>query len=285
MKICDKEITIEGGIIKVARLSEEWYEDLEDPVTLIKNLKTKGVKADLFTFWQRLPETEPKYTYFKEWDSIAAIDIKSYDNWWKNQINAKTRNVIRKAEKKGVTIREAEFNDEFVMGMTSIFNEAPIRQGKPFWHYGKSFDTVKKEFSRYLFREDLIGAYYKGELIGFIMLAYAGKYAITGQIIAKIEHRDKAPVNALIAKAVKICADKNLSHLVYAKWDTGTLGNFKRHNGFEKIDLPRYYVPLSAMGRIILKLKLHHGFAGMIPDNIKQLIKNNRMKRYRKTKS
>ena len=143
-----------------------------------------------------------------EWDDIAVLPVKSYDDWWSKQIKSRTRGLIRKAEKEGVVVREAEFNDDFVRGMVSIFNESAIRQGKPFWHYGKDFETVKREFSRYLFREDLIGAYYNDELIGFIMLAYAGPYAITGQIISKLAHRDKAPNNALLAKAVEICDRK-----------------------------------------------------------------------------
>ena len=69
--------------------------------------------------------------------------------------------------------------------MTSIFNETPIRQGRPFLHYGKDFETVKREFGRFLFREEIFGAYVGEELVGFIMLADAGRYAYLGQIISK----------------------------------------------------------------------------------------------------
>ena len=73
------------------------------------------------------------------------------------QIKAVTRNLVRKAEKKGVEVRIARYDDDFVRGMTQIFNEAPVRQGRLYWHYGKDFETVKRQFSRYLFREDLLG--------------------------------------------------------------------------------------------------------------------------------
>ena len=36
-------------------------------------------------------------------------------------------------------------------------------------------------------------------------------------IIAKIKHRDKAPMNALVAKAVEICAENKIPYLVYDK--------------------------------------------------------------------
>ena len=94
-----------------------------------------------------------------------------------------------------------------------------------------------------------------------------------GQILSKIAHRDKAPNNALIAKAVEICDSKKLPHLVYAYWNTGSLVDFKRHNGFERVSLPRYYVPLTVKGQVILQLGLHRGLQGVLPEKLKaQLI-------------
>ncbi len=107
------------------------------------------------------------------------------------------RSQIRKAEKEGVVVRETRYDDDFVRGMTAIFNEAPVRQGRRFWHYGKDFETVKRQFSRYIHREHMIGAYYHDEMIGLIMLGNAGRFGITGQIISSIKHRDKATNNAL----------------------------------------------------------------------------------------
>jgi hypothetical protein len=274
MRVDTKEITVSGKFVKIARLEEEWYEDIDDPMSLISKLKNSNVKADIFTFWQRLPDIEPKFNYYMEWDPIAALPIKSYDYWHKKQINNNAKRAVKKAEKIGVIVKESSYEDEFIRGMTEIFNETPIRQGRPFWHYGKDFDTVKQEFSKNLFREDLIGAYYNDELIGFIMLAYAGKYALTGQIISKIKHRNKYPNNALIAKAVEICLKKKISYLVYLKWNRGSLTEFKRRNGFQKFDLPRYYAPITLKGTIALKLKLHHGFIAKLPNNMKDQLKN-----------
>jgi len=182
--------------------------------------------------------------------------------------------MVRKADKKGVKIKLADLNDEFVKGMWNIFNESPIRQGKPFWHYGKNLETLKKEFSRNLYREDILGAYFNDELIGYVMLAYAGKFAMTTQIISMIKYRDKAPNNALLAEAVKICDKKKLPYLVCAMWASGTLGKFKRSNGFERIDLPRYYIPLTAKGKIALKLHLHHGYVGLLPERVLKYLIN-----------
>lgn len=275
-----RELSVTGTFVKVARLADEWYEDLEVPGPLISGMKAGGVSADIFTFWQRLPDITPKHPYHTEFESIAALPVTGFDDWLKRQLNPKARNLLRKAEKSGVVVRPASFDDSFVAGMTEIFNETPVRQQKPFWHYGKTAETVKREFSRYLFREDLFGAYHGDELIGFIFLAYAGRYAALGQIISKVARRHMAPNNALIAKAVEVCAQKRIPHLVYAGWSEGSLGHFKRQNGFERFDLPRYYVPLTPTGRLALHLRLHRGAEGVLPTGIRRQLVNIRNRWY-----
>lgn len=280
MQVDNKEIAITGWPIKTVRITDEWYLDVTDPESFVKTLKQRKVKADLFTFWQRLPETKPKYRYYMEWDSVAAIPVKSFNYWWENQIKKNARTAIRKAHKKGVEVKLVDFNDELVKGILGIYNESPIRQGKPFWHYGKDFDTVKKEVSTYRDRSDFIGAYYNDELIGFIKLTYMESYADPMQIISKIGHRDKAPTNALIAKVVEICEEKKIPYFPYGGWSGGSLDDFKRHNGFERIDLPRYYIPLTFKGKLALVLHLHHGFAEILPEKLKYFLKNLRKKWY-----
>lgn len=284
MHIDDHEIIVTSGLIKTARIELEWDEDIKDPAKLIRELKKNKVKADIFTFCQRVPETKPKYNYSLEWDYIAAIPIKSFDYWWEKQIDAKTRNMARKAQKKGVVLKIVDFDDEFVKGIECIYNETPIRQGKPFWHYRKDFNTIKKENSTYLDRSEFIGAYHNEELIGFIRLLYGERTARTVQIISMIKHRDKAPTNALIAKAVEVCNNKGIPYLVYGVWSEGTLGEFKRSNSFEKIDIPRYYIPLSIKGKVALKFKVHHGIRHMLPEKIALRLRDLRTKWYsRKT--
>lgn len=274
LEIAGQIYILTRGVFTVARLEDEWYEDIHDPEVVIEALKKNSdLRPDLFTFWQRLPNSVPKYGYYWESDSIAAMAIKDFDHWWIHQANSQVRNKVRKAKKIGVMVRETDFTDDFVQGMVEIFNETPIRQNRPFWHYGKNFETVKREFSRFLFREQLIGAYYHDELIGFIMLAHAGEYAVLAQIISKVKHRDKAPNNALIAKAVEICANRNIPYLVYAYWPFGSLADFKRQNGFQKIDLPRYYVPLTLKGKIALRCNAHHSWKEAIPESIRTPLK------------
>ena len=286
MMVDNKEIVITGKLIKIAKIKEEWYEDIENPSLFVERFKKNNVKADIFSFWQRLPENKPKYNYYMEWDSIAVLPITSFKNWFEKQINSKSRKHIRQAQKKDVIIMGTIFDDEFIKGMVNVFNETPIRQGKPFWHYGLGFNEVKQVFSQNIHREDIVGAYYNGELIGFIMLAHADKYSMFTQIISKIEHLDKSPNYALMAKAIEICESKKTPYLIFGYWPRTSLADFKRYNAFEKIDLPRYYVPLTMKGKIALKLYLLHGIAGVLPEKIILRLIDLRSKWYsKKTKS
>jgi hypothetical protein len=264
---------MEGRVPRIARLEQEWCEDVEDPEILINTLRKTAGGPDVLTFTQRLPDLEPKYAYQMELDSMAALPIKSYSFWWEKQIDRKARNKVRKAQKKGVTVRMASFDDTFVRGMTSIFNETPIRQGRRFLHYGKDFETIKRQFSRFLFREEIFGAYLAEELVGFIFLADAGRYAFLGQIISKIAYRDLAPNNALLAKAVERCAEKGFQYLVYALWLDDSLGDFKRSNGFQRFDVPRYFVPLTPIGKLALKVGLHRGRKEAVPKQLRKPLK------------
>jgi len=274
VEIAGQVFSLSSGFLRVAQLEDEWYEDLRDPAVVIDALASRrSLGADLFTFWQRLPHAEPAYEYPLEWDKIAVLKITSYEHWWNRQIKSRIRTTIRKAEREGLVVREVAFDDDFVRGMTAIFNETPVRQGRKFWHYGKDFDTVKRQFSRYVHRERMIGAYLDGEMVGFVMLGDAGRYGLLGQILSSIRHRDKSLNYSLIAKSVELCASNGLEYLVYWYWGDDSLTEFKRRCGFEPVALPRYYIPLTPKGRIALRTGLHHGPVAWLPPSMKRLLK------------
>src|SRR5260370_12488539 len=196
-----------------------------------------------------------------EWDNFAVLHVSAYDTWWKKQIDNKTRNMVRRAEKKGVEVRETPFDDALVRGIWEIYNETPFRQGKPFPHYGKDIDTVRREAATFLDRSIFVGAYLETQLIGFIKLTDDETRTQSGimNIVGMIQHRDKAPTNALVAHCVRSCADRKVAYLVYANFAYGnkqrdSLADFKQNNGFQRIDLPRYYLPLTAVGASALRL-------------------------------
>lgn len=264
------EIIISGSVLKIASLEDEWDKDLEDPETILEQVRNdKNNGTDIFTFWQRLPHVSPKYRYYLEWDNIAALEYMSYGYWFDKILDAKSRNMVRKAEKRGIVTSLADYDDTFVQGIVEIYNESPIRQGRRFKHFGKTYDEAKKANATHIERSDFIGAYYDSELVGFIKLVYGDRTARTEQIISKLKYRDKAPTNALIARAIQVCELRRVPYLVYGRWPRGTLAEFKRSNGFMQYDIPRYYVPLTAWGMIALRLRLHRGIKQLIPGAIK----------------
>jgi hypothetical protein len=283
-------LRVSGKLITIAGIDDEEWQDsyiIEDPESLIENIKREKAKIDIFAFSQRLPDKEPKYHYYMEWDNVAAIQITSFDEWWTKKLPQVTRKNVRRSAKKGCSVKVAEFNDDFVKGIINIYNETPVRQGRPFWHYGKDFETVKRENSSYLSTSDIIGAYHNDELIGFIKLVYVGKEAKIMQIISMVRHQDKRPTNAMIAKAVELCEKRHIDYFIYGKYLYGKrtwnpLVEFKERNGFERINLPKYYVPLTHKGKVALRLNLHHGIVGLIPGKLFNYLADLRMKWYEK---
>jgi hypothetical protein len=275
MKICGKEILIRGRLIRTARLDADLYEFLDDPESAVEALRKCGIRIDLFTFMQRLPETAPRYRYYMEWDNLAAIAISTFDHWWTEQIGFKARNKAKQAEKKGVKLQEVPFDDALVRGIWEVYNECPVRQGKPFAHYGKDIEIVRKEAGTFLDRSFFIGAYFEDKLIGFAKLICDETQTQAGlvHIVSMVGQRDKAPTNALVAEAVRSCAARGIPYLVYSRFSDGkkqadALMDFKARNGFQKIDLPRYYVSLTGIGRIALSLGLHKDFTSHIPEPV-----------------
>lgn len=282
MKIQGKEIRVTGRLLRIAKLDADKYLFLEDdPELTLDGIRKSGQRVDLFTFIQRLPNTEPAYKYPMELDNFAAIPLTTFDHWWNKQIGFKARNKAKQAEKKGIAIRVVPFSEELVRGIWEIYNETPIRQGRRFPHFGKSLETVYKEEATYLDLSTFVGAYLDEKLVGFIKIVRdeTGTQAGLMNIVSLISQRDKAPTNALVAEAVRICTGGGVSYLVYSNFAYGakerdSLSDFKERNAFEKIDVPRYYVPLTPLGRLALRHRLHHRLSERIPEPIAEKLRS-----------
>jgi hypothetical protein len=275
MEVCGKELRIDGKLIRIGFIDGEGYQFIENPEAALAELRSSRARVDLFTFIPRLSDNPEKLNYPVEPDNMAAMRVSTFDDWMTKQIDYKVRNKVRKAEKSGVVVREVPFDDSYVRGIYAIYNESPVRQGMRFWHYGKDLETVRKMNATFMERSIFIGAFFEGNLIGFVKLVFDEDRNQAGlmQIVSMIRDRDKAPTNALIAQAVRSCAERKIPYLWYANMSYGKkladgLADFKRHNGFEKIELPRYYVPLTIAGRVGLRLGLHHGMTEWIPEPV-----------------
>lgn len=285
MTICGKEIRVAGRLVKIARLHGDKYEFPQNPEAIVAGLAQSGTRIDLFTFTQPLPDRVPRYSYPMEWDNLAVLQVSTFENWWNKQIRSYPRNRARQAEKRGVVLREVPFDEELLRGICEIYNESPIRQGRRFPHYGMTVERARGYAGTFLDRSIFLGAYLGPQMIGFAKLVTneARTQACLVHILSLAQHKDKAPTNALIAHAVRACADRGISYLVYEHFTYGkkqgdSLSHFKEVNGFERFDLPRYYVPLTPLGKVAFSLGLHHRFVERIPDSIAS-----KLREFRKT--
>lgn len=291
IQVADREFRITGKRVRIARLEAEFYHYIVDPEPVIARLRGLPDRPDIFTFTQSLADTAPRFSYLMEWDNLAVIPVSTFEHWWDRQIVSVARNRARQAAKRGVVLREAPFDEHLVRDIWKIYNETPIRQGRPFPHYGKDYETVYREEATFLDDSVFIGAYLGEELIGFVKLVMdeARTQAGTMNILSMIRHRDKVPNNALIAQSVRSCADRGIPNLVYWRFAHGkrerdSVSDFKERNGFKRVELPRYYVPLTAWGRVALSLGLHHRFVDRLPEPLGEKLRDLRSRWYnRKT--
>ena len=289
MKVCGIDIKTKGGLIRVAYPELEKYQLLDDPRAAIDALRASGMGIDLFTFMQIKSDNAPTYPYKAETDNMAVLPISTFEHWWTKQIRSEARNRARQAEKKGVIVREIPFDDNFVQGAWEIYSESPLRQGKPNAHYGKDIETVRREAATFLDQSIFIGAFLGEQLIGFVKLVTdpARTHSNMMNIVSMVKYRDKAPTNALIAQSVRSCAERGIRYLAYQGFTYGkkkadTLSNFKEVNGFQREDLPRYYVPLTLLGSAALRLGLHRKLADRIPESVAERLRELRTAWYRR---
>lgn len=269
-----KSIIAKGSWLRLAQLLDEaWLDtELEDPELCAKLLQSQrqgGLRADILTFAQKLPVTTPKYDYYSEWDSIAAIQTSSFREWWEG-LPRESRKNVRRSQKRGVKVFVKPMDSQLIHGIMAVNDECTVRQGKRNRHYGKTFEEVKKDHSSFVDRCEYICAYVGEELIGFVWLIYRGEIASILQIVTKASHRDKRPANALITKAVELCELKGLLYLTYGMFNYGnkkqnSLREFKERNGFSGVLVPRFYIPLTPWGKFCMKAKLHRGLIGILP--------------------
>lgn len=253
----------------IAKDYREYERDIVPTDEFLEKLRQRGI--DIFTFIERgwcskIPNPPSRWVIGR--DNIAILQVKSFEEWWKN-IGKKTRNMIRKAEKSGIKTQIVEADERLAEGIWRIYNETPVRQERGFPHYGTPLETVKNMvFSSS--DSTFIGAYLQDELVGFIQLVHGDKIAVIAQILSLQAHWDKAVNNALIAKTVEFCVNEKIPWIMYGRMGNHpSLDRFKQNNGFTQFQLKRYYVPLTRKGEVAVKLGLHREIKDALPQKVK----------------
>ncbi len=254
---------------KTAHDIQEYEKNIVPSEEYLEKLKERDI--DIFTFLERkwccpIPHTSKKW--LKTDDNVALLEIKNYETWWTN-VGKKTRNMVRRAEKEGVKVTIVEPNEKFAEGVWKIYNETPIRQERAFLHYGEPLEAVKGNMLGAQ-KSTFIGAYLQEELVGFIQILYGDNIAIIAQILSMQKHWNKSLNNALLAKAVEVCASNDNRWLIYGRiGNHPSLDKFKESNGFVKFAISRYFVPLTQKGKVAMRLGLHRDFKDALPEAIK----------------
>lgn len=277
LEVDGERLLARGKWLKIAHVrGEEMREkELESPEPYLSALKSdanRTLKADIFSFTQKLPLTQPKYPYPMEWESVAAIPLASYKEWWEG-LSQETRKNVRRSQKRGVEIKLKGFDDNLIDGLRAVNDDSPTRQGMSNAYYGLSPDETRNRYGEFIGRCDFICAYSGAEMIGFLHLVYREDVASILNLTTKPSHFDKRPANALVAKAVEICESRGISYITYGLYNYGnkresSLREFKIRNGFAEILVPRYFIPLTLWGRLCMKAKLHRGLIGILPSSV-----------------
>jgi hypothetical protein len=271
-------ITFGKWLKRAEVMDEELVEGatVADPESFVMKLKKSGLKADYFTFGQRIPDSAVKHNYKLEWENAAAIAVTTYDKWWKEDAEHSIRKAVNRAKKMGVVVKHVEYCEDFVHATMPIYNETPVRQGRTFWHYGKKYEEIRNALATYLDRSIFLGAYVENDLVGLMKISWVGTTATITQILSMRKHFDKRPNNAMIAEAIETCAAMDKSHFVYGSFvyydSNSSLTEFKRRNGFQAVPLPRYFIPLTLKGRIALWLGLHRPVVANLPKPLYRIL-------------
>jgi hypothetical protein len=266
-----------GQRLKIAKIrgQEMREKDIEDPevyIAALTNDKDRVLNADVFTFAQKLPSNRPRYSFPMEWESVAAIPILSFKEWW-DGLPQETRKNVRRSQKRGVVIAVKELDSNLVEEIRGVNDDSPQRQGAKNAYYGLTSEDTWKRYGDFNGRCDFICAHSSGEMIGFLHLVYREDVAAILNLTVKASHFDKRPSNALVARAVEICEGRGISHISYGLYNYGnkrdsSLREFKIRNGFKEILIPRYFVPITPWGSLCMKAKLHRGLIGILPHSV-----------------
>lgn len=248
--------------------------DVDPRKELLMDLRRRGV--DIFTFLHRKfldDSADRTYPFHREVENYAIMRIISYSDWWNNTIKKKEKYSVRKAEKNGVKVKKTEIDEDFLRGVRRIYNETPFREGRRYSGYGQSIQALKRKFAD-IGDSDALGAYVDSELIGILWIIYGDRAAYIPSFVSFLKHRGKCPNNALIAAAVKRCAERHFQFLVYGnKYGfLPSLDKFRENQGFRKFPLPRYYVPLTTKGQLAIKLGLHRKIEYSLPLPIERVL-------------
>ena len=109
LDIGNTRIATRGRFLQSAVIQDEdWLPQasISSPIALVDAVKKSNLAADIFSFSQRIPETQPLYPFPFEWDNAAVVPITTFRDWWENRLPQESRKNTRRAGRRGVVIKQ-----------------------------------------------------------------------------------------------------------------------------------------------------------------------------------
>jgi L-amino acid N-acyltransferase YncA len=262
------------GIV-IAKDPDEYEKDIVLSLKFLAELKKKG--ADVFSFVERswcFKMPDPPSEWKPSEDNVALLTIDNYRSWLRGITKKTHHNPVKRALKKGVTVAQAEADDELFEAIWRIYNETPVRQDRAFTHYGLTLEAVKNIFTNEAKNPDafFVAAYFDGSIVGFMQINIHGQTAVIRQILSLMKYSRKSINKAMIAKTVEICSSRGVRWIIYARMGNHpSLDRFKEENGFVRFDVRRFYVPLSRKGKVAMRIGLHKDLKDSMPSIAKKI--------------
>lgn len=220
--------------------------------------------ADLLKAWFKKHKASVQIIYAH----VIPTKNTAFEEIWKHQIEKRTRNRIRKAEKEGLVVINIDTVDSIYTWIDDIYQcnvSALKRQGR----WGAYPDSNKGVFlselvsAKKLLKEyfNIYGAIYNGRLVAYMVIHEYNKLMQVGKAMSHTKFLNKYPNEALLAHIVRKACEHGFEHFVYG-WDRVTrdgkipslyssLQRFKFKFGFREVPIPIYRLGLTRRGRIM----------------------------------
>ncbi len=143
----------------------EYFTFPTDPVKLLEEIH--AYPMDIFTFLQHPGRTGICFEYSWEPHNLAVIPLSTYDFWWHKQIDIKTRQIINRGKRRGLTTAVTSLNDELFEGIHAIYNERMVRQGLKYKNFGMTLNEVREATIPFLSKSVFIAAKAEGRSSDF----------------------------------------------------------------------------------------------------------------------
>lgn len=155
------------------------------------------------------------------------------------QVGAKTRNMIRKADKRGYVAGVFDYND-FLDDVYSVNTSKKFRAGR---RMTKSYQErpwpVRVDNSCSSHRLVYVGVFKDGRLVAYAKVVIVGEVAVLDRFIGHGDNLRDGVMNLLLYAVVCYCVSVGVYWVNYLTMESASKGieDFKRHAGFRATDV------------------------------------------------